>query len=172
MNEERMLKPALIGAVLLGVLSSLPPLNCLCCLWVIGGGVLAAHLYVKDSPAPVTLGRGVALGLLTGFIGAIVIGLFSIPLQMLIHPGAGIVEEMQRSMDQLPNVPPESRQLFQTLTEKRGLIYAVGLIFMLLFCSLFGMAGGAVGVALFEKRKLGAPPPYQPPAGPSLPPTE
>ena len=163
MNEERMLKPALIGAVLLGVLSSLPLVNCFCCLWVIGGGVLAAYLYVKDSPVPVSLGRGVMLGLLTGVFGAIVISLFAVPLQMLMNPGIGFVEQMQKSMDQFPNVPPESRQMFQTMAAHRGVIYAIGLIFMLGFCSLFGMVGGAVGVALFEKRKPGnlQPPPIE-----------
>ena len=175
MNEERMLKPALIGGVLLGILSILPVIrgfNCLCCAWVIAGGVLAAHLYVKDSPAPASLGRGVGLGLLTGFIGALVIALFSIPLHMLMNPGVGIVEQMQRSMDQIPNVPPESRQFLQVLSAHGGIVYAVGLIIMLFFCCLFGMVGSTIGVAIFEKRKSGSPPPYQPPAGMPPPPTE
>jgi hypothetical protein len=155
MNEERMLKPALIGAVALGVLSSLPLVNCFCCAWIIGGGVLAASLYVRDSPVPVSLGRGVVLGLLTGVLGAIVISLFAVPLQMLMNPGLGFVEQMQKSMDQFPNVPPESRQMFQAMAAHRGFFYAMGLIFMLVICGLFGMVGGAVGVALFEKRKPG-----------------
>ncbi len=38
------MQPALIGGVILGVLSAVPfvnALNCLCCLWVIAGGVVA-----------------------------------------------------------------------------------------------------------------------------------
>ena len=65
MNEDSMLKPALVGGVLLGILSALPLINyfnCICCAWVILGSVVAARLYVKDSSVPVTLGRGVALG--------------------------------------------------------------------------------------------------------------
>lgn len=53
MNQEGMLKPALTGGVLLGILSALPfvsAFNCLCCAWVIGGGMLAAHLFVSSSP--------------------------------------------------------------------------------------------------------------------------
>jgi hypothetical protein len=180
MNEERMLKPALIGGVLLGILSALPILrafNCVCCAWVIGGGMLAAYLYVKDSTVPVSLGRGVALGLLTGAVGAIVTMLFSIPLQILNHAGADWAEQMRRSMDQVPNLPPESRQLLESMFVRGGMgviFYAIGFIFMLFICSLFGMLGGAVGVAIFEKRKPGAPSPdvptYQPPSGMPPPP--
>jgi hypothetical protein len=167
MNEERLWKPALIGGVILGILSSLPLVNCLCCAWVIGGGVIAAYLYVRDSRMPVTLGRGVSLGLLTGLIGAVVIGLFSIPLQMLTTSGSSFVEQIRESMNQFPNVPPETRRLAEELSGHAGLIYAFGIIFMLGFCCLFGMVGGAIGVALFEKRKPGdgdtGPTAYQPP---------
>jgi len=71
MNKDSFLKSALIGGVALGVLSALPVLgavNCLCCAWVIGGGMFAAHLYVKEAQLPVTLGTGVLLGLLAGVI--------------------------------------------------------------------------------------------------------
>ena len=165
MNEERLFKPALIGGVLLGILSSLPLVNCLCCLWVIAGGILAAHLYVKHSRLSVTLGRGVALGLLTGFIGTLVIALFSIPLQMLMSSGSSFAEQIRQSMNQIPNVPPETRQMFESLSAHAGILYAFGFIFMLGFCCLFGMVGGAIGVAIFEKRKPGSgeAPTYQPP---------
>jgi hypothetical protein len=175
MNEERMLKPALIGGVALGVLSSLPVANCLCCFWVIAGGVLAAYLYVKDAQVPVRLGRGVALGLLTGLIGAIVMAVFSIPLHMLLSPGVGMLEQLRESMGQVPNMPPETRRMMEELFAHGSIFYVLSLIFTLCFCSLFGMAGGAIGVAIFEKRKPGAaaPPSYQPPAdGTPPPPTE
>jgi len=182
MNEPKMLKPALIGGVLLGILSSLPIImafNCVCCAWVIGGGILAAYLYIKDSSVAVTLGRGVALGLLTGVIGTVVMALFSVPLYILSHgPGAGLLDQMRQSIDQVPNLPPESRQFLRSLYARGGMsvvLYAFGFIFMLFLCSLFGMLGGAIGVAIFEKRKPGepspeVPPPYQPPSGMPPPP--
>jgi hypothetical protein len=182
MNEERMLKPALIGGVLLGILSALPILrafNCACCAWVIGGGILAAYLYVKESPVPVSLGRGVGLGLLTGAVGTVVTMLFSVPLQILNRAGSDWMEQMRRSMDQVPNLPPESRQLLESMFARGGMgiiFYAIGFIFMLVVWSLFGMLGGALGVAIFEKRKPGEPPadvpPYQPPSPPPPPPIE
>jgi hypothetical protein len=181
MNEERMLKPALIGGVLLGILSSLPIINlfnCVCCAWVIGGGALAAYLYVKDSPVPVTLGRGVALGLAAGLIGTIVSALFSIPLYLLMNrAGMGVVEQIRQALDQISNVPPETREMFRTLSARGSMdvfFFLFGLLFMLVVYCLFAMLGGAIGVALFEKRKPGATPMdvslYQPPK--NLPPPD
>jgi len=182
MNEERMWKPALAGGVLLGILSSLPVIslfNCVCCAWIIGGGLLASYLYVKDSAFPVTLGRGVAVGLTAGVIGTIVSALFSIPLHLLMkRAGIGIVEQLRQALDQLPNVPPETREMLRSLSARGNMdvfLYAFGLLFMLVIYCLFAMLGGAIGVALFEKRKPGgAPayePPYQPPTTPPPPPS-
>jgi hypothetical protein len=183
MNEERMLKPALTGGVLLGILSSLPLINlvnCICCAWVIGGGILAAYMYVKDSPIPVTLGRGVALGLFTGIIGTIVTVVFSIPLSMLMHnAGMGIVEQIRQAVDQVPDMPPETREAFESFIAREGMgvfFFAASTLVMLVVYSAVAMLGGAIGVALFEKRKQGAPPAggptYEPPPGipPSPPP--
>jgi hypothetical protein len=172
MNEERMLKPALIGGVALGILSSLPLISCLCCFWVIAGGVLAAYLYVKDSRTPVTLGRGVGLGLLTGILGAVVMALFSIPLHMLVNPGTGMIDQLRQSMSQVPSMPAETRRMMEGLYDHAGILYAIGALFMLVFFCLFGMVGGAIGVAIFEKRKPGnsAPPAYQPPVEDLTPP--
>ncbi len=184
MNEARMLKPAVIGGVLLGVLSALPFINyfnCICCAWVIIGGVLAAHLYVKESPVHVTLGRGITLGLLTGVIGTGVYALVSLPLRLMMNrAGVNVVEQMRQTLDRIPNLPPETRQMIENLAAQGNiniLIFIFGLLFMLVIDCIFGMIGGAIGVALFEKRAAGAAPPdvppYQPPADqppPDLPP--
>jgi len=178
MNEERMLKPALIGGVLLGILSSLPLINlfnCVCCAWVVGGGILAAYLYVKDSAVPVTLGRGVLLGLFTGVIGAIVNGLFWIPLFLI---GRGL-SQVRQALEQMPNVPPEALDRLRALSERGGIgvfFFAILFVFILVIYSIMAMLGGAIGVAIFEKRKPAAGPPdiqgYQPPQSPPPPPPE
>jgi hypothetical protein len=181
MNEERMLKPAVIGGVLLGILSALPFIaffNCFCCAWVIGGGVLASYMYVKDSPIPVTLGRGVALGLLTGVIGAIVSALFSIPLFLIANRAGRGLSQLRQALEQLPNVPPETLDRLRALSERGGIdvfFIAIGFVFMLVIYSLVAMLGGAIGVAVFEKRKpaAGRPPEipsYEPPQTPPPPP--
>src|SRR5256885_16184538 len=73
MNDK--MKPALIGGVVLGILSAIPFVNLpnlCCCAWAIAGGILAAHLYIKASPAPVRPGDGAVLGVLAGGVGAVI----------------------------------------------------------------------------------------------------
>src|SRR5213593_1463881 len=173
-----MLKPALIGGVALGILSAIPVLgavNCFCCAWVIGGGILAANLYVKSSVESVTLGRGLVLGLLTGVIGGVVETLLSIPLQMIMASmGTGALSRLEQMLEQMKDLPPEVREALRSILSNQGgagiFFIIVGGFFTLLVFSVMGMIGGAIGVAIFEKRKPGqgtpgaAPPPYQPPA--------
>jgi len=165
MNNANMLKPALIGGVTFGILSTLPVIgicNCVCCAWAIGGGVLAAYLYVKGSPLPVTMGRGAVTGLATGAIGAVVCSLFSIPLQLIMTGGgntaAMAMERFQEMMAKTPDFPDELRQSIETFLMRDDLM-TLTLIFSFLgnvvFFSLFAMLGGAIGVAIFEKRKQG-----------------
>jgi hypothetical protein len=171
-----MLRPALIGGMLLGMLSALPIINlfnCFCCAWVIGGGMLASYLYVKSAPVAVTLGGGVALGLLTGVIGSVVNVLFTIPLQFLLRRlGVNPLKDIQEVLEQLPNMPPESKEALRgILSQESGggiLVLIIGGIFTLVLYSIVAMLGGALGVAIFEKRKpgetAGGPPPPPPPS--------
>ena len=68
-------QPALLGGLVLGVLSALPIINLgntCCCLWVIAGGMTAAYLLQNAQVAPITSGDGAAVGFLAGVAGAIV----------------------------------------------------------------------------------------------------
>jgi hypothetical protein len=182
MNQDSFLKSALIGGVALGVLSALPLLgavNCLCCAWVIGGGMLAAHLYVKDSPNPVTLGTGVLLGLLAGVIGAVVDTLFTIPLHMALSGSALMTEQLRGLADEFPNLPVEWRDMMRSLasggTAMGSFLFVVSAFLKLIVYGIVAMLGGALGVAVFEKRKIGTQgpdvrPPYEPPGGITPPP--
>jgi hypothetical protein len=172
-SDAKMLKPALIGGVIIGILSAMPLINyfnCFCCAWIIAGGMFAARLYVKESPAIVTLGRGVALGLLTGVIGAIVFALFSIPLYLMAAAsGTGIMEEFKQALSQMPNGSPEALKAIDALSKQPNIeiiLGTLGFIIWLLINCLAAMAGGAIGVALFEKRTAAPPnvPQYQPPS--------
>ena len=57
---------ALLGGVFIGVFSALPIINIAncCCLWIIGGGVLAAYLAQQNSPRSLSAGQGAWFGLL------------------------------------------------------------------------------------------------------------
>ena len=85
MSDQRpnMLTPALIGGVLAGLLSAIPLVNCLCCLWIIGGAMLASYFLIKDTPTTLSSGDGVIVGIFTGIVAAIVYAILSIPLAPL-----------------------------------------------------------------------------------------
>jgi hypothetical protein len=176
-----MLKPALIGGVLLGILSSLPVINmvnCCCCAWVIGGGALAAFLYVKDSPHRVSMGNGLFIGLFAGIIATVVSSVFLIPLNFLLgYGGLGLSEQFRGMAEQLPNIPPETRDALRAFSDRQGMnifLFLLHIFVTLVVYCIFAGFGGIIGVAIFEKRKPGDPEPiqtsYQPPA--DLPPTD
>ena len=83
MNNK--LKPALIGGVLLGLLSAIPVVNLVnvcCCLWALIGGLLASYLYIKNSPVPASAGDGAILGALAGLVGAVIVVVIGIPIRL------------------------------------------------------------------------------------------
>jgi hypothetical protein len=178
MKEGGMLKPALIGGILLGVLSALTFFNfsCCCCAWAIGGGVLAAYVYVRESKTMATLGRGVGLGLISGVIGAIVSAIFLIP--RLLISKVSIIDQLRQNIDKVQNVPAESRQILTNMLASDGILILIVIsffIFMLISYCVLATIGGAIGVAIFEKRTPEIVQPntsnFEPPASPPPPPT-
>ena len=157
MNNK--LKPALIGGVLLGILSVIPFVsagNLCCCLWAILGGMLASYLYVKNSPTPVNAGEGAVLGALAGLVGAIIYVVLGIPINYAMGP------TMRNLMLQLlENADPRQADIMRRQFEAAGDAIAPHVIQGLIFAVVlfvFALIGGLLGVAIFEKRKGGAPP--------------
>ncbi len=144
MNNK--LKPALLGGLVVGLLSAIPFINYCCCIWGIGGGVLAAYLYVKSSPTPVSMGDGAMVGGLAGVVGGIIYLVIGLPIAILFGMAA-MTEQLTRSGVELPF----SGVLLMIVA---GI---VGAIFLVVLATL----GGIIGVAIFEKRKGNdiAPPP-------------
>jgi hypothetical protein len=140
------LKPALLGGLIVGILSSIPLLNYCCCIWGIGGGVLAGFLYIKSSPVPVKVGEGAVIGLLSGIIGAVLYGIIGVPIAYFIS-GGNIEETLRGTGLQLP--AGVSGLLLFVIS---GLIAGVTLL-------VLSIIGGLLSVPIFEKRKDGPPPP-------------
>lgn len=144
------LKPALLGGLVVGLLSALPILNYCCCIWAIGGGALACFLYIKSSPVPVRPGDGAMVGAFAGLVGAIIYLIIGLPIAFFY--GAEAMEQaIGRSGVQLP------------FTGSVFLIIGglVGALFLLVLAVL----GGVIAVPLLEKRKNGALPPPPPDTG-------
>ncbi|HEV2837471.1 MAG TPA: hypothetical protein VGW58_19270 [Pyrinomonadaceae bacterium] len=164
MNNK--LKPALIGGVLLGLLSVIPFVNALnvcCCLWAILGGMLASFIYVKNSPVPANAGDGAILGAVAGAIGAVISIILGIPINYAMGPTMrnlilGLIENLDRQQADLMR-----RQLELSGESIASLIINALILAVLLF--IFSIIGGLLGVAIFEKRK-GGPVPPPPPATP------
>ena len=169
MLKPAIMKPAIIGGMALGIPSALPGLNLCnvaCCAWAIAGGILAAYLCIKDSPFPLTMGRGAVTGLATGAIGAVVWVLFFIPVQFITSGGGSeaIQEHIREMLANNPEFPPETILIIEDLFARGDILTLIAVfifVFNFIFFSLFAMLGGAIGVAIFEKRKPDAfiPPP-------------
>ena len=147
-------QPALIGGLVIGVLSALPIIaagNLCCCLWVISGGVLAAYLLQQDSPAPITQSDGAVVGLLAGLVGAIVCWVISIPITLLFAP---MERRMVGSMlENAENMPPVVREFMER--SQGGAFRAARLVLSLFFWlfagAIFSTIGGLLGAVFFRK---------------------
>ena len=152
MNDK--LLPALMGGAIVGILSAifssipLPFIGLCCCLWAIGGGVLAVMMYVKKSPTPVSIGEGMMVGAMAGVVG----GIIYFVLYSIIITIVGMAAFESRLGQSGVNMPISGF----------GLLILAALIGAILL-ALLTTGGGALGVAIFEKRKGGDSPPPMPP---------
>ena len=150
---------ALLGGAFIGVLSALPFIsagNC-CCLWILGGGFLAAYLLQQEQTTPITMGDGAAAGLLAGVIGAVVHFIVFVPLDLVMAPLQSRLFE--RMMENARDLPPGMQTLLLSTSRGRlSLVARVAYQFvpMLVVVAIFAPVGGTLG-ALFARRWL--PPP-------------
>jgi hypothetical protein len=159
MNDK--LKPAIIGGVVLGLLSVIPFVNfanACCCLWAIVGGLLATYLYVKNSPTPVSAGDGAMVGGLAGLVGAVISVVLGIPIDLAMGP---VMRNMMISL--VARLDPRQADLVRQQIEAAGGPSITGTIVNALILAvllvIFSIIGGLLGVPIFEKRKGGPPPP-------------
>lgn len=166
MNQQKkpeLFLPALIGGAVAGVLSGIPLVGCLCCLWIIGGAMLAAQLAAKNFPLSMTAGDGAIVGALTGIIAAVIDALVSLPLQALN------MKLMQRLMERLSEyssqLPVNWRDFMQRgMTETSLAWFLLGLVISAAVFAVLGALGGIIGASLFGKK-----PAPQPAGGPDVP---
>lgn len=153
-------QPALIGGLVLGVLSALPIVaagNLCCCLWVVSGGLVASYLFQQNNAGPMTPGDGALVGLLAGLVGAFVQTIVSIPVEILVAPMERAM--LQRFMEIAGNMPVEMRDAFDRYSSSGaplgviGMILRriIGLMFMLFVGAIFSTLGGLLGAVIFRK---------------------
>lgn len=163
-----MLQAPLLGGLFIGILSALPVIswgNC-CCLWIAGGGVLAAYLDQQNDERPTSAGRGALNGFLAGVIGAFVWLIVSLALDVVLAPVreriAGELIRVARDM------PPDARAALESIGTSSPVGYAFNFFLLLCAGGIFSTLGGVLGAAFFRNDvppALGgpiAPPPLPP----------
>jgi len=161
MNNK--LKPAIIGGIVVGLLSAIPFVNIVnvcCCFWAILGGALATYMYIKASATPVKAGDGAVLGLLAGVVGALIYIVIGIPLGIVMGKTMmSLVTGFMESVD-----PRQAEIMRAQMAAGQSIVRQILSGFLSAFVLLiFSTIGGLLGVPIFEKRKGGPdlPPPPQ-----------
>jgi hypothetical protein len=143
MNNRSLFIAAGIAGAATAVISSLPLvnlLNCLFCGWLWVGGAAGVWLYQRDAKTTVTSAQGAGIGALTGLVGAVlgaVIGLLFSGLGL----GLMTIADAQASRD-----------LFDTLLGA-GILQGLGLVFSIVLYPAFGALGGVIGASIFKSSK-------------------
>src|SRR5260370_25414316 len=115
--------PALIGGLVLGILSAIPVVNfgnLCCCLWVLIGGAVAARMLISRSPVfPVRAGEGAAVGALAGAIGSVVNLVLGVPLGLAVGPGIqiGLFEWFRTLLKDNPNAQAQLEQAIRQMQQ-------------------------------------------------------
>lgn len=148
---DNRMKSAVIGGSVAGVLSIIPVVGSCCCLWAIGGGLLAVYLYVKDTPVQMTPADGATLGAIAGGIAAAISLIIGLPVAM-IFGAAAMTDAFQRANVQIP---------FTGMA-----LMVVSTIIRAVIILALAAVGGLIGAAIFGKKGPGgaATPPPPPPA--------
>jgi hypothetical protein len=180
MNDLDWKQPALIGGLIVGILSAIPVIsvaNCCFCAWALVGGIVAVRMTIGRSQRPVKTGEGAQIGLAAGLIGAVIFCIVAIPIILSGLMTDSSLKLMSWFAERAND--PKIQQMMDEAIKQAGsqsasqrLVSSLPFLFVqaLVYCG-FTVLGGLLGVALFEKRKGEIPPsPYPPEYPPDYPP--
>ena len=149
-----MTQAVLLGGLFIGVLSALPIINLAncCCLWIVGGGAIAAYLAQQQHPGPFGLTAGARVGFRAGVFGAVVWLFASAAVDVMVAPLQQSAADFMLST--ATDIPPEVRSWLQDLGNSTASLPArmiVGFFFQLLLAAPFAALGGLLGAAMFGR---------------------
>jgi hypothetical protein len=152
-QKSAMFSAALIGGAGAGVLSGIPIVSCLCCLWIIGGAMLAAYLLAKDSPVVLTAGDGAIVGVFTGIVAVVVQAIIS----FLFRPvnREFFRRMMERFAEYAEEMPPGFESFFEDGSTQTSVpLFLIGILVSAIVFAALGALGGIIGISLFGKKFL------------------
>jgi len=153
---------ALLAGACAALLTAIPFVSLGCCLWMLGAGVLAGALYQRRTPGvPVTPGMGMKLGALAGVFAFLINAVVTVVSFVVFRSGSEFRNALQSQMEkQIGNSPdPKAqeimRQMFDWMSTPQGMatLMVLILIVMAVVFVVFTAAGGALGAAMFGKRR-------------------
>jgi hypothetical protein len=152
-----MLRPVLLSAIVLGVSSALPFVNCCCWLWVVGAGVLSVYFYRQETQETITAAAGARLGFMTGLFGTVIWELLDLPIAYIYGPES--VRHLRELLENAQNLPPESIKVFEWVIALMSqpfqpAMILFGLLSKLLICGIFTTLGGVLGVAFWSRARV------------------
>ncbi|MDR1841680.1 MAG: hypothetical protein LBQ86_07130 [Holophagales bacterium] len=146
---SRFTKHVILGAVFGGVLSSIPVLsciNCLFCLLNMAGVVFALSLYLKANPEDtLTVGESVGFGAAAGAGAGLIASIASLLLNLMFGT---MMAAMTESMPDVAN-----NEFFKSMAVGGAMSILLVPVYIILF-SVFGLLGAFLGMKLFFKTRL------------------
>lgn len=151
-------KPALLSGAIFGFVSAIPfvgLLNCLCCSLILSSGMLTVWLMVRGSTVPVGYGMAALGGGLSGVVAAVMWGLSTMVISTLMR--RDMAEEIREAADRAQQVSPGAEAAARILEGIAApVLMAIFCVVLMVVFTPFGVAGGMIGRAMFERR---TPPP-------------
>ncbi|MGB9906817.1 MAG: hypothetical protein ACPLRR_05455 [Candidatus Saccharicenans sp.] len=152
LKENDLIIPALAGGALAGILSGIPFLHCLCCLWVLAGGMVATYLVsnrASQQSLTYRLGDALLVGALSGVFGAVINLIIKIPLtgyylnwnRRFLESLARFVEDMPAGWEKWAEVNYQGWNPFT---------FFLSLLLTSVIFAFLGAIGGLIGFSLFK----------------------
>jgi voltage-gated potassium channel Kch len=153
MDNQRsaMFSAALISGSIAGAISGIPFASCLCCFWIIGGGMLAAYLLAKSSSIALSAGDGAIVGVFTGLAAAVVRAFVNIPFRSF---NIEIFKKIAEGLAQYGGEMPSGFEDFleSGATQISVSTFLIGLLLSAIVLSGLGALGSIIGISLFGKK--------------------
>lgn len=152
MEKKPFLTSALWPGIVLGLLSVIPVVNygnIFCCLWVLGGGVLAAVVY-KGEVGSITTKEGAIVGSLAGIIGAFVISIGTGILWYFFNEN--YLADLNNVV-RMGEIDPEMITMMADIVNNPVLVILGSLVFYLFLNAVMAGLGGFIGATVINRRE-------------------